>query len=286
MLPILFRIGPIPVFSYGLLIAVGFLVAVHFVRRDARRANLDPDLVTDGAFWVLFLGLVGTRVLHIILYPQFYSWSDPVGWIAVWKGGLVFQGALPPTIVFVIYFVRKHKIGFWKSVDITVPYIPLAHAFGRIGCFMNGCCYGKVTQLPWGLPFRRIQPPGALTPTGSPPYLDHVENLGLSEDAMWSYPVHPTQLYSVVGLLCIFFFYKWLTRRWHPFEGFALPYYLVAYGVFRFLVEFLRGDHNPTLFGEMLSTQQVFCLFMVAVGVGMYAVLRRRAGGGPEVVRS
>ena len=184
MRPILCKIGPVPIFSYGLLIAAGFLVSVHLMRRDAKKAGIDPDRFTDGAFWVLFLGLAGTRLLHIILYYQQYSWTDPLEWIAIWKGGLVFQGAIPPAILFCIYYIRKHHLNFWQCADIACPYIPLGHAFGRLGCFMNGCCYGHVTDLPWGIPFPRVPSDLSLPATGSPVYLDHFGSHSVPHDAL------------------------------------------------------------------------------------------------------
>ena len=92
MLPVLFRIGPVPINSYGLMIATGFLVALYFILRDARKAGLDEKAISDAAFFVLPIGILGTRSLHIVMYPETYSWSDPVGWFAIWRGGLVFQG--------------------------------------------------------------------------------------------------------------------------------------------------------------------------------------------------
>ena len=275
MFPTLLKIGPVALHSYGLMIAIGFLLAVHLARRDAKKHGIDPRLFSEMAFQALLLGVLGTRVLHILMYPSAYSWNDPIGWVAIWNGGLVFQGALPLVILYVWYALRKCKLPFWSTTDLMAPYIPLGHALGRIGCFLNGCCYGKRTDLPWGVPFPRVPWDLAQAPTGSPAYLDHCQRyseLSYFSDR-WSYPVHPTQLYSVVALLGICALLLLLRKKWHPFGGFTLPLYLTLYGAFRFFVEFLRGDHNPTHLGA-LSDQQIFSLLFIATGVIIFLLVR------------
>jgi phosphatidylglycerol:prolipoprotein diacylglycerol transferase len=276
MLPTLIELGPLKIHSYGLMMAVAFLLGVYLVRRECKRAGIDSDMVADLAFWTLLVGLLGSRVAHILLYRDEYSWQDPVGWIAFWRGGLVFQGALV-AILFVYWYLRRKGVDFWTFADIAVCYIPLGHAIGRLGCFLNGCCYGERSDVPWAIPFRRVPFDLSQQPVGSPPYLDHCVRYGLSywEDR-WSFPIHPTQLYSAFGLLCIFIILILLRRKWMPFRGFVLPTYLVLYGIMRFIVEFFRGDHNPTHFGGHLSDQQVFCIILVFVGGGLFWYLRMK----------
>lgn len=276
MLPILFKIGPVPIHSYGLMIATGFLTALFFVQRDVRKAGLDPKVFADGAFWVLLLGVAGTRLMHIILYPQFYSWSDPIGWISVWKGGLVFHGALPPALIFSILYLRKHNLTLMGSADFIFPYLPMAHAIGRLGCFLNGCCYGKTSEVPWAVQFRRVPWDLDQSPSGSPVYLDHLRRFSdVSLSDHWSHAVHPTQIYSALGLISICLFLLFLRSRWKPFEGFTMAAYFALYGVHRFIVEFFRGDHNPVHFAS-ISDQQTFSIVLAVFGVGLFVFLRRR----------
>ena len=279
MLPTLFKIGPIALHSYGLMIAIGFLVSLHFMRRDAEKAGIDPQRITDLAFGSLILGLIATRVMHIIEYPSAYSWNDPVGWIAIWRGGLVFQGAVPAVVLYAWYKLRKWKISFWLTADAIMPYVPLGHAFGRLGCFLNGCCYGQRSDMPWAMPFRRVPWDLSKPPTGSPAYLDHCQRYAeLSFNVNhWSYPVHPTQLYSAALLFGICLLMLALRKKWHPFRGFLLPAYFVLYGVKRFTVEAFRGDHNPTHFGARLSDQQVICLIFILFGAVLFFVVGRYA---------
>ncbi|MBI2435975.1 MAG: prolipoprotein diacylglyceryl transferase [Candidatus Hydrogenedentes bacterium] len=274
MYPVLFHIGPINIYMYGLMIAIGFLVTVFLIQRDARKIGVDPKLVGEMGFWTLLWGIIGARLAHIIMYPEGYSWTDPIGWINVSRGGLVFQGAIPTALGYVYWGLKKRGMAFWPKADLAVPYVPLAQAFGRVGCFFYGCCYGRRADgLPWAVCF----------PAGSPAYSDHSHRYpDFASDAAWSFPVHPTQLYSV-GLLFLIFGIMLLFRRTRfVFVGHALPLYLMLYGVKRFIVECFRGDGNPTLLGfGLLTNQQVFSLLMLIVGVGLFLYLRARRDVAP-----
>lgn len=275
MFPVVIKLGPLTVYSYGLMLATGFLTAMYFAKRDYARMGISSDTVSDVAFWGLLLGLAGTRVFHIILYPEAYSWTDPVGWFAIWRGGLVFQGAVPPCIVFFYIYLRRKGIAFWPFADVACVHLPLGHAIGRLGCFLRGCCYGERTDIPVAVRFPRVPWDTALDPIGSDPYLDHCLRYNVSFLDHWSLPIHPTQLYSAVGLFCIFAVLKLARVKWKPFPGFVLPLYLVLYGVKRFIVEFFRGDHNPTHFGDALTDQQVFSVLSVLIGVVLFIYLRK-----------
>ncbi len=266
MFPTLAKIGALELHSYGLMIALGFLAALYLMQRDAPRWNIDPRLVSGTAFWSLFIGIWATRALHIVMYPENYSWNDPVGWVAIWRGGLVFQGAIPAVLIYIFIVLRWKGLPFFASLDLAAPYVPLAQAFGRVGCFLNGCCYGERCGLPWAVRF----------PKGSPVYVEHINRyaeLSVQTDA-WSYPVHPTQLYSVLGLLLIFAALWLVRRKCYAFAGITLALYLALYGVMRFIVEFYRGDNNPTGLGfGVRSNQQIFSLGMVAAGLALFAYL-------------
>ena len=277
MLPTLIEIGAFKIHSYGLMLAAAFLVGVWLVRRESSKAGIDQNLIADVAFWTLLVGLVGSRVLHILLYPGQYSWTAPLGWIAFWRGGLVFQGALL-AIPFLYIYLRRKGVEFWSLADIAVPFIPLGHAIGRLGCFLNGCCYGERTDVLWAMPFPRVPFNLSKEPVGSPPYIDHCQRFGLSYwQDQWSFPVHPTQLYSVAGLMAIFAILILIRKKAPPFRGFAMPSYLVLYGIMRFIVEFFRGDHNPTHLGGNLTDQQVFSVLLVLFGAALFVYLRARA---------
>ena len=269
MFPVLFEVGPFTVYMYGLMIAIGFLLVVFLLQREARQHGLDPKIISEMAFWTLFFGVVGSRIAHIVMYPEGYALSDPLGWINVSRGGLVFQGALAAAFLYCILAVRRRKLNFWSMADMVLPYVPLGQAFGRVGCFFFGCCYGvRADDLPWAMQF----------PAGSPAHQDHMHHFpDFQPGALWSFPVHPTQLYSVVLLLLMFAVLLTLQKKKLLFTGFALPLYLVLYGLKRFLVEMFRGDGNPTNLGfGIITNQQVFSLLMVVVGIALLLYLRGR----------
>ena len=194
----------------------------------------------------------------------------------MWRGGLVFQGAPPVVITYVYFHFKKRKVDFWKACDIAFPYVALGHGIGRIGCFLKGCCYGAPTAMPWGIPARRVPWDTALRPTGSDAYLEHLrkfEDVTLHDH--WSLPIHPTQLYSALGLVAIFGLLILLRRYWNPFSGFLMPTYLAAYGVYRFIIEIFRGDHNPVHLLN-LSDQQIIAILVAVFGVALYFYLQWR----------
>ncbi len=264
MYPIIAKIGPITIHTYGLMLALAFLVSVFFISRDAKKWGIEPNFASDTALWTLVAGIIGTRVAYIIMFPEAFSWTNPIGWIAIWQGGLVFQGAVPPALAVIWYRLRRRGIPFWSSLDMAAPYVPLAHAIGRMGCFFNGCCYGVPTSMPWGIRF----------PKGSPVYDDHCIRFGLSPATdQWSLPVHPTQLYSVALLVLLFVLLLKIRNCRSLFDGAVVILYFMLYCVGRFVVEMFRGDHNPVHIFS-LSDQQVFCVVGFVLTVGLYFFVR------------
>lgn len=277
MYPVLLKIGPVPIHTYGFMMAVAFLVCVYLMQRDAIKVGLDPKVFADTALYSLPLGILGARLAFIMMYPGEFSLSDPIGWIALWRGGLVFQGAPVFVIPFVFYYLRKHKVSFLRAADIITPYIPLGHGIGRIGCFFYGCCYGTLTGVPWAIRFPRIPADNAVSPTGSPAYLDHLDRFSdMTLSSEWSHAVHPTQLYSFLGLVGICVLLLVLRKRWNPYAGFTLPLYFFLYSLFRFGVEFFRGDHNPVHF-LALTDQQLFAIFFAIGGLLLFFIFKKVA---------
>ena len=272
MYPIILNLGPIPLHAYGLMMAIAFITALHFIQKDAKNAGYDPKIFADLAFIVLPLGIIGARLAHIIMFKETYSWSDPIGWIAVWNGGLVFQGGPPLAITFGFWYLNKHKVSVWKACDIIFPYVALGHGIGRIGCLLKGCCFGATTNSALGIQFPRIIEGDKIT--GSPAFLDHLARFQeITVDSTHSLPVLPTQIFSFLGLILLFAILFLMRKYWKPFEGFTFPVYLILYGIFRFWVEGLRGDHNPiTVFN--LSDQQLFALLGSLIGLIFFFILR------------
>jgi phosphatidylglycerol---prolipoprotein diacylglyceryl transferase len=253
MHPLLTKIGPIPVHTYGFLIAVGFLCAIFVVKRLAVRSKLDADRVLDLAFWSLLVGFVGARALFVITRFSYFM-TDPISIFKVWEGGLVFFGGPLAAVPFVMWYVRRHKLPPWKTVDVMAPGLVIAHMFGRFGCLAAGCCYGKPTGSNFGLRF----------------YSDLVDR------HLHGILLHPTQLYEATALLILFvgllFVYK--VRR---FDGQVALTYFMGYPLIRSVVETFRGDTiRGFVIEDVLSTSQFISLLVfVAAGVVLYLRLRQ-----------
>ena len=242
MHPILFSFGPFHLYSYGLMLAIGFLAAMAFAERQAQAAKLDPQKIQTLGLVSLIAGLVGARIGYILLNLPFFM-DQPAEIFRVDHGGLVFYAGLLAGVAAGIFQIRKSKLPLWVTLDLMIPSVVLAHAFGRVGCFLNGCCYGKPSTLPWVVRF-----PGDLVAR------------------------YPTQLYEVAALLAIFFLLRRVGGR-STRPGTVVLIYGLAYGTWRFFVEFLRGD-NPIV-GGGLTVFQWWSILLVLV-CGLILQFRRR----------
>ena len=203
--------------SYGPMIVVGFLLGLLLVRKLARAIDEDPDHITNLALYALIAGVVGARALYVIYhFAQFrYNLASI---FAVWQGGLIFLGGVPAAIIIVIIYLLRHKLAVRRYMDILAVGLMLGLAFGRIGCFLKGCCYGIKTNLPWGVNFGD----GILR--------------------------HPTQLYESFFMFGMFFFL--LFKRKNAKPGYLFYLLMNSYFIFRFFIEFIRD--NPHYLGLTL----------------------------------
>ena len=218
MHPILFHFGVFTFYSYGLMLALGFLAATTLAGRRASRVGLDPTRIQTLGGVALLAGIAGARAAYVLLNGPMFR-SHPVEIFRLYHGGLVFYGGLAAGLLAGAAYLRRARLPLWKSVDLMIPPLVLAHAIGRIGCFLNGCCYGKPSMLPWAVAFP-------------------AEGI----------PRHPTQLYESGALVLLFFFLKGLERR-NPQPGSIALTYGFGYGAWRLLIEFLRGDNPIVAFG-------------------------------------
>ena len=198
------------------------------------------------------------------------------------KGGLVFYGGLIGGGVALLFYTILKKMPLRRTLDVVMSVAPLGHAFGRTGCFLNGCCFGQITRSIFGVRFPRILEEGNVANSlfnvgekyiaGSPPFVHHLRQGLVDKTAQWSLPVHPTQLYAVVYNLAIFGLVSWwFGRRWRA--GDIAWVYAIAYGTARFINEFIRVT-EPVFAG--LTIAQVICVPLVAFGVVMFVRGRRR----------
>ncbi|MBD3380370.1 MAG: prolipoprotein diacylglyceryl transferase [Candidatus Omnitrophica bacterium] len=240
---ILFQIGPVTLYSYGFMIAVGFVLSTVLILGEARKEGLPGESVFDAMIAVLAGGMIGGRLLFVAINAEYY-FRHPVRVLFFNEGGMAIQGALAGALIGGLLVCRLKRLPFWRTSDVVAPYAALGQAIGRIGCFFNGCCYGYPYSGPCAVLF-----PG-----------DPV-------------PRFPSQLlYS--GALLMLFVVLLAVKREKPFQGFVFISYLVLYGTLRFSLDFLRGDALMTLDGLTLS--QALGLAITAAGIVLWVVRRSR----------
>lgn len=220
----------------------------------------------------LLLALIGTRILYVIIHSDEYN----VRVIKQWQSGFVLYGGLVAAILGGVLYTKMRGVSLGKVADVSAPSIMLGLAFGRIGCFLNGCCFGDRSDLPWAVSFPKNPVSGELS-RNSPAWDYHSANYNLKPDAEWSFPVHPTQLYETIVAVGLFFFLSWLWKRWKDRgKGEVFLVMGMLYAVWRFFVEILRDDPGRELgvFG-MTYSQGVSVLVFAVLGV-WFLLLRFR----------
>lgn len=266
MKPILFTINlgiiKIPIHSYGVMLALSFFLGTLLAARWAEmREGIKGDEYISITMWVMVAILIGARLFFVIEHWEEYS-RRPLNILAVWKGGLVLYGGFFGGVAGGIYLSWKRKISIPRYFDAGAPSIALGIFLTRIGCFLNGCCYGKPTDSPFGVSF----------PKGSYAYYNHLRNGLISPESSSSLPVHPTELYSSFGGLVLFGIMLLLIRRKKKFDGQYMLEFTILYSVMRFIVEIFRGDH-PRWALSFMTTPQVISLILFAVCVPLYLYL-------------
>ncbi len=272
MHPVLFSVDlfgvlkePWALHNYGVLIAVGFLLAMVLSARQAKREGEDPDRIIDLAFYVLLAGLVGARLVFIVTDLRAYL-DDPLRVLKFWLGGLVWYGGFIGAAAYIAYYCKRERLPFFKYVDIIIPSMARAHAFGRLGCLAAGCCFGAPTEQPWGIVF----------PHGSAVHRAQ-QSARLIEFSDAPLPVHPTQLYEAGAELLLFALLLFL-RPYKRFHGQLFLVWLAIYPVLRSLIEVFRGDAIRGVY--ILSTSQYISILVALAAVGVYLHLRQRRAVG------
>jgi len=250
--PVLVKIGPLAIRWYGLMYLAGFLAAYGLIRHLAglRKLSLSKDGVSDLLFYCVIGVVAGGRLGYTLFYNPGYYFRHPLEVFAVWQGGMSFHGGLLGVAVATVLFCRRRKISILLTGDIVAAAAPIGLGLGRIGNFINGELWGRPTDLPWGMVF-----PGA-----------------------GSWPRHPSQLYemSLEGV-ALFIILYWLHRR-QVSHGVPFFSFFLGYGVFRFLVEFVREPdaHLGFLWGGA-TMGQLLSLPMILFGlVGLTLILYKR----------
>ena len=260
MYPELIRIGNFPINTYGVFLAIAFLCAILVTARLAERDGLPKEKIWDLSLWMLLAALIGSKFLMLFTEPEYRANPWQLLSLDFLRSGGVFYGGLLGAVLAGYLLMRHYKLPWWQTADACAPGIAIGNFFGRQGCFAAGCCWGKPTELPWGVKFTE---------------LGH-EITGVPIDAH----LHPTQLYESFAMLAVFFFLLWLHKR-KRFSGQVILAYALLYSIIRFAIEFVRDDPRGDILGLTsltgLSTSQ---LISIVIGVSALIILiirRRRA---------
>jgi len=264
MHPILIKIGPVAIPSYGVFFATGVLLAILLALHLARQAGLDRNRLSDLIFYTLLVALLGAKIFLFLTEFHFYT-SNPDQIKYLLTSGGTFYGGLIFGLFFAVWFIRKRKLDTWTVADILAPGIALAHGFGRIGCFMAGCCYGR--------------PAGDCAIAVTFPDREHTV-------APAGQPLYPTQLMES-ALNFINFMILLIVYKKKKFKGQVISLYLINYSIIRFSVEFFRGDSDRGyIFGGMdrpffsLSVPQLISILGFTAGIILYQVFKRKFSAG------
>ena len=277
MHPVLFEIptpwGPVPIYSYGVMLGCSLLAAWGLVMRlGARAENLDPERMANAFLATAVAAIVGARGLYVLTNPE--EFTHPGQWLALRSGGLVAYGGFLGGFVGSWIYLRRQKISLLAWADVVAPSLGLGLGLTRIGCYLFGCDFGR--PLGEGAP-AWLKAAGTFprrADGGSPAWAHHVARYDLAPGAEASLPVHPTQLYeSLVGFLLFgLALVLWRRRR---FRGQIILALTLAYGVWRFFIEYLRDDpERGFYFG--FSTSQLISLALVPIAGFLYHELRKR----------
>jgi phosphatidylglycerol:prolipoprotein diacylglycerol transferase len=251
MHPVLIQLGPVKVYSFGVMVMLGFIAAAWWATKSGKRRGIDSETVMDAAVYIFIPAMIFARLLFVALnYRDYHSLAE-VG--MVWRGGMAFHGGLLGGVLGGIVFCWRRKIPAWDMADIVAPGIALGYAIGRIGCLLNGCCYGRECGLPWALRFPDLNYPGMLTP-----------------------PSHPTQIYATLTGLVMFGLLAALDRQ-RRYSGQTFLAFLVLYCVYRFIIEYFRAGVTATVAFHGLTQAQLASI-AIAAGAVLVAFLRSAKG--------
>ena len=260
MHPELFSVGPVTVYTYGVLLAASYLLGLRLAMARAKRRGLDANRVLDLGIYIIIAALIGAKLLLLVVdFDQFRR--DPAEIWNLARSGGVFYGGLILAVVVAFWYIAKHQLPFWTTCDVFAPGIALGHVTGRLGCLAAGCCFGRPTNVPWAITFTS---PLAQANVGTP--------LGV--------PLHPTQLYEAGAELLILIFLLVTERKGRYFPGRTFWSYMFLYALTRYVIEIYRGDPRGMVLG--MSTSQFISVVLAPLSVAMLIWLSRARPEAPD----
>lgn len=260
MYPILLKIplGPvtIPIPGYGVMLAIAFSVGLYLTIQRAKVEGLDPEDFLNVSTYVILAALIGSRLFHVFIEHPSYYLSNPLEIPKIWKGGYTFYGGMIPAALVFWWYVKKRHMPMLQSMDISATYLMLGMAIGRLGCFLAGCCHGKVCDfLLFPISYVTTHPDSFSRPLGI--------------------PLYATQIWESAGSFSVFLFILWLRKR-KKFHGQLVAALFIGYPIVRIFVEIFRGDDiRGFLIPGLVSTSQFIGLIMMIIGFIIWRQARK-----------
>jgi len=262
MHPVCFNIDHLTIHWYGVMMAMGFLAGLaiwtFLGKKEGRNLNYCCDLL----FWIMVSSIAGARLAYVFSDLKSFL-AEPLTILRVDQGGLIYYGGFIGACLAIVVFARIRGENIRTLLDFVVPAVPLAHAFGRIGCLLNGCCYGTEYDGLFAVRY----------PAQSYSWKIQVDAGEISRFTLHSLPVHPVQLYEVAFNLVLYLFLVWAYRH-RKWNGSIAAFYLLTYPFARFWLEFLRGDERMRYMG--LSVAQLVSILLFISGAGLWFWSRRK----------
>src|SRR5919204_1918987 len=263
MYPRLFELGPITVYTYGVLLAAAYLLGLRLAMVRAEKRGLDHNRVLDLGIYIIISALVGAKLLLLITDFRTFR-ADPAELLTLARSGGVFYGGLILAVIVALWYIRRAGLPLWTTCDVFAPGIALGHVVGRFGCLFAGCCYGKPTTKPWGITFTD---PFAAANVGTP--------LGVH--------LHPTQLYEAGAELLILIGLLLTEKKGKPYAGRTFWIYILLYAISRYVIEIFRGDDRGMV--GIFSTSQFISLILAPLAIVMLVYLARAQSPAPKTAR-
>lgn len=259
----------IPVFGYGFMMFVGFSTATLLAGLRVKSIGESPDVIWDMMMWVLVPGLLGARIVYLFQYGDRVVAGKEgldrlLSLFALWDGGIVFYGCVMGGVPGLLLYCRRRKLNALKMCDVLAPSLFVGEGFGRIGCFLYGCCYGAQCDLPWAVRF----PPDSLV------YSKLVERGVITPNALSTVPLHPTQIYSSIAAFLLAGLLAWFYKR-RPFDGAVLALAWIGYPVNRFILESFRND-EPGRLSTSFTFSQLLSIALFVTGIAAMFWFHRR----------
>ena len=265
MYRILFNIGSFPIYSYGVMIALAFIIGIFLAMKESKRIGENPERILDISLYVILGALIGGRLGYVIFYLDYYL-KNPIKILYFRQGGLAFLGGFILAFILGSWYVRRNKLSFWKYTDIAAPSLAIGIGIARIGCFLNGCCFGLISEN-FGLKFPSLNMP--------PVYLQQLKDGLIASGSPFTLPVIPTQLYSSLYGFSIFLILMWI-KKYKKYDGFIFLNFLVLYSVSRFIIEFFRFYENNYKMFNYFTVTQAICIIIILCSLICMKVLKKR----------